>query len=134
MMRRRSGGVRLHSGLRLQWVRVWVLAVPVAGVIALLLRRLGADALGGGTVASVGRALTEPVVVLVNARVACPLFSSLASWWGCIAGCGGAGKLASLDLKGAAVNPVGKAAITVRLLDLSGPSVEPRNGGSLKVR
>eukprot|EP00170_Pyropia_yezoensis_P008967 contig_38548_g9002 len=42
------------------------------------------------------------------------------------------GKLASLDLKGAAVNPVGKAAITVRLLDLSGPSVEPRNGGSLK--
>ncbi|GAB0492683.1 hypothetical protein MMPV_003951 [Pyropia vietnamensis] len=44
------------------------------------------------------------------------------------------GKLASLDLKGAAVNPVGKAAISVRLLDLSGPSAEPRNGGSLKFK
>ena len=45
-----------------------------------------------------------------------------------------AGKLASLDLKGAHVNPVGKAAISVRLLDLSGPAYEPRNAGSLKVR
>ncbi|OSX76726.1 hypothetical protein BU14_0177s0007 [Porphyra umbilicalis] len=44
------------------------------------------------------------------------------------------GKLASLDLKGAHVNPVGKAAISVRLLDLSGPAYEPRNAGSLKFK
>lgn len=60
-----GGDARLRGGLRLRWLRVVALAVPVAGVTAVRWCRRGvASPLGGGAVAAVCEALTEPVVLV----------------------------------------------------------------------